>query len=291
MQILEERYDINREFERITTLFTSGLITFDVSYLSTVRTKVYTLEEMISEIFYQWKGRGTCINYKDLRKELGIDEIVNKKNRTVDEVLSCLEYYVNVEKLFMNKIAGTLYQKGYNLNIENYTILQTNLSKLLDFFHQQVQLMEDGIFWIIPKDPAATAVAEISSKDTAFAILKYHHASLKGQLEEKRKLLQAIANEHEDLLKNPVDGFTEYFKTARNAVNNLNIRHNNVKGKNQKDIVVEMKNEELENWYDETYQLLLFCVLIKDNKDRKDKLDELLKNVNSKSDKKVQRKE
>ena len=74
-------------------------------------------------------------------------------------------------------------------------------------------------------------------------------------------------------------------------LNNVHIRHNNKSGKNKKEFVANMSDEDLENWYDETYQLLLFCVLIKDNKGRKDKLDELLKNVNSKSDKKVQRKE
>ena len=135
---------------------------------------------------------------------------------------------------------------------------------------------------LVPKDPAATAVAEIASKDVAFAILKYHHASLKGKIDEKRKLLLSIANEYEPLLNKQIDGFKEYFDKATNMLNNMNIRHNNKSGKNKKELIAQMSDEELESWYDELYQLLLFCILIKDNKERKDKIDDLLKRINTK---------
>lgn len=283
IQILEEKYDINCEFKRITALFTSGLILREFGYYTRVRTETYTLEEMVSKVFYQWRGRGTCISYQDLRKELGIDEIVNKKNRSTDELLLCLEYYLNIDRLFMNKILPDLAKHIYKLDIQNYTMMQTNFNKLLDHLHQQIIPGDNDIFLIIPKDPAATAVAEISSsKDVAHAILKYHHASLKGQLDEKRRLLLSIANEYEPLLKKPIDGFTDYFIKTRNMLNNLNIRHNNT-AKNE--FLTQMSDEELEGWYDELYQLLLFCVLIKDNKDRKDKVDELLKRINAKPEK------
>ena len=286
IQILEEKYDINREFERITALFTSGLVLREFRYYTQVRTETYTLEEMVSKAFYQWSGRGTCINYQDLRKELGIDEIVNKKNRSADEILLCLEYYLNIDRLFMNKILSTATLQGDEFDIHNYTMMQTNFNKLLDHLHQQIISEDNEVFLIIPKDPAAIAVAEISSsKDVAYAILKYHHASLKGQLDEKRRLLLSIANEYEPLLKKPIDGFTEYFDKATNMLNNMNIRHNNKSGKNKKELIAQMSDEELESWYDELYQLLLFCVLIKDNKNRKDKVDDLLKRINAKPDK------
>ena len=281
IQILEDKYDINREFERITTLFDSDLITHKILLLTRLQKEYYTIEKMVAKVFYQWKGRGTCISCQDLRIELGVNEIVNKKSRSADEILLCLEYYLNIDKLFMKKIAPTMNNNNYYLNLDNYTMMQTNFNKLLDHLHQQIISEDNDIFLIIPKDPAATAVAEISSKDIAFAILKYHHASLKGQVEEKRKLLLSIANEYEPLLKKPIDGFTEYFDKATNMLNNMNIRHNNKSGKNKKELVAQISDEELESWYDELYQLLLFCVLIKDNKERKDKVDDLLKRINT----------
>lgn len=100
---------------------------------------------------------------------------------------------------------------------------------------------------LVPKNPTATAVAELAPKGIAFAILKYNHASLKGQIEEKRKLLHSIANEYEDLFDHPTTGFGDYFKTPHGLLNNLNICHNNKSGKNKNTLVQKMSTEELEN--------------------------------------------
>ena len=59
----------------------------------------------------------------------------------------------------------------------------------------------------------------------------------------------------------------------KGTVNKLNIKHNNKKE------IENLSDEQLEEWYDELYQLLLFCVLIKDNIERKNKADEFLKSL------------
>ena len=275
-EILESKYDINNEFEKIKSLFHSNLVSYTNVYRITL---TYTYTEMVKDVFYSWKGRGTCISCENMRQELGIDKIENKSTRTVDEIIVCLEYYDNISRLYIKKVLPELNEYEYK-TLPEANILKCNIGVLLTHLNMEEKyiLKYDAII-IIPKNPAATAVAEISSEDTAMAILMYHHASLKGQLEEKRKLLQSIANEYEDLLKNPIDGFTEYFKTARGILNNLNIRHNNINGANKKDEISKMSNKQLENWYDELYQLLLFCVLIKDNKERKDNMSEFLKGL------------
>ena len=76
-------------------------------------------------------------------------------------------------------------------------------------------------------------------------------------------------------------GATTYL-VANNMLNNLDIRHNNRAGKKKNALATNITDEELENWYDELYQLLLFCVLIKDNKERKDKMTEFLKGLKDK---------
>ncbi len=62
-------------------------------------------------------------------------------------------------------------------------------------------------------------------------------------------------------------------------LNNLDIRHNNKDDKNKNNLVISLKNDELEKWYDELYQLLLFCILIKDNTERKNNIEKFLKNL------------
>lgn len=69
-------------------------------------------------------------------------------------------------------------------------------------------------------------------------------------------------------------------------LNNAHIRHNNKEGSDRKELIANMSDEELEHWYDELYQLLLFCVLAKDNKERKEKIHAFLAEINAKPDKK-----
>ena len=65
-------------------------------------------------------------------------------------------------------------------------------------------------------------------------------------------------------------------------LNNLHIRHDNKTKENNKNTVIDIDNAELEKRYDELYQLLLFCILINENLDRKNKVSEFLKTIKNK---------
>ena len=285
-EILEEKYDINLELYRISQLFSSFLINYKfVIGFREVKNENYTIEYLVSKIFYDWKSRGSCISCRDMREHLNIDEIEIKKIKDFNEILLCLEYYINIQNLFLNKVIPDL-SNEYRID-SNFQLLQENINILLDHINYKKVIFEkEEKVILVPKDPAATAVAEISSDDVAFAIMKYHHASLKGNLNEKKRLLLSIAHEYEPLLEKPVDGFTKYFDDANNMLNNAHIRHNNKSGRDRKEMIANMSDEELEHWYDELYQLLLFCVLAQDNKERKEKIHAFLAEINAKPDKK-----
>lgn len=195
--------------------------TFSVGYNRTA-TQSYTLEQIVENVFHEWKSRGTCISYKNMRAELGIDDIIKQRKKNKDEIIFCLEYYENINNFFINRVAPQLSNYKYKLKNE-WEIFIQNIKILLDHLnYKRIEFEEEERVLLVPRNPAAKAVAEISSDDVAFAILKYHHASLKGQLEEKRKLLLSIANEYEPLLKRPIDGFKDYFDKATNMLNNMN---------------------------------------------------------------------
>lgn len=266
-EILEEKYDFNKEFKKITNLFNSNIM-YNMGY-------GYPIESAANSVFHEWKARGGCINCADMRQELDINTITKLSETTPENIILCLEYYVNILNIFVTKWLTV--STGYEVN-NNLTLLQNNIDLLLEHMNlMKHTVKEEEKVLLLPKDPAAIAVVEIAPKDVAFAILKYNHASLKGQLEEKRRLLQSIANEYEDLLEKPIEPFGDFFTKTNGLLNNLNIRHNNKKGKNQHEAVVQMNEQELEKWYDETYQLLLFCILSKDNTERKKLADKLLK--------------
>ena len=278
-EILEEKYDIHTAFNSVMMLFNKPSI---ISYEEYNNGKLIPVEEAIDKhCFYAWKQRKGCINLDNMKKMLDLHTRVPSDK---EDMLVCLEYFCNIvylanTKLYYNNfLIADSYQKT-----QQFIMLEENIELLLEHInYEKAVFNEQEKVILVPKNPAATAVAEISSKDTAMAILQYHHASLKGQLAEKKDILRRIAQEYEPLLDKPIEGYTEYFKTANNMLNNLDIRHNNKAGKKKNALATSLTNEELENWYDELYQLLLFCVLIKDNKDRKDKIAEFLKGLQEK---------
>lgn len=280
-EVLKQKYNINDEFRRISNLFKKKIFSY-YKGSGIYRYKVENnLEEITRDIFPYWKCRRPYVNYQDMRNALEIDVMVEHyKSISQDNILIALEYYINILTLFKNVDTSKYLSFGFT---SDYNILNENIDTLLDYIHYQKHYIpnEQKVI-LIPKDPAAMAVAEQSSEDTSLAILMYNHASLKGNLEGKKDILRRIAQEYEPLLDKKVNGFSDYFDKANNMLNNLHIRHNNEKGKYKKELVITLNNEELEKWYDELYQLLLFCVLIIDNIERKKEIEEFLKILNKK---------
>lgn len=271
-ELLKEKYNIEHEMNKITTLFYSRMFKYIDSYA--YKQTIYEIENIVdNKLLFAWKQRNSCLSCNEIKAKLNLEYEYSR----LDNVILILEYYENLIYLVdrhmnLNKINYQIFQE--------YFMLKENIANLLDYINYEICTIEkDEKVLIVPKNPSATSVAEISNDETAMAILMYNHHTLKGDLEAKRKILYSIAKEYEPLLSKPIDGFKDYFVKATNMLNNLDIRHNNKKGKHKNNLVVNLKNDELEKWYDELYQLLLFCVLIKDNIERKNNIEEFLKNL------------
>lgn len=263
-EILADKFDIKGEISKIDTLFSNALLY--ITNGMTFQQQQGNVEGVVNELlFYNWKQRGTCLSCFEMREKLGIDI----EKFSIKEILKRLEYYINIINLANTKFTFPNFQKS-----QQFFMLEENIKILLNHLnYEYLSIPKEDKVLLVPKNPAATSVAEISSKETAIAILMYNHSSLKGNLNEKRNLLLKIYLEYEKLLKKPINGFSDYFDKTRGLINKLNIKHNNKKE------IENLDNKQLEEWYDELYQLLLFCVLIKDNKERKDKAEEFLKNL------------
>ena len=271
--VLNNNYDIAQEINKITELFNSNMISyFDSSYNRCTT----TIESVFNSIILPtWKQRGTLLSLDEKKKKMNIPDYFEEDSFwSIDDVINLLEVYDNIAYLIHKKRnSNYTLDDRFNLLIENIIILLDHLNYEHKIFENEEKVI------LIPKNPAATSVAEISDEETAMAILMYNHHTLKGDLEAKRKILYSIAKEYEPLLSKPIDGFKDYFVKATNMLNNLDIRHNNKEGKHKNNLVINLENDELEKWYDELYQLLLFCVLIKDNIERKNNIEEFLKNL------------
>lgn len=272
--ILEGKMDINFEISKIEELCRQHVIEF---YDGECVIDIYTLEEYVDiACLPKWKNRNRSTSCKNIRERLGITSAHVKRNLNEDQVLIYLEFLANLIRLFL------LSTERYD-NVEytqSFEYLQRNVSEVIEElnYEEKVFDLEEKVL-LVEKNAAATAVAEILEPELAYEVIEYNHFLLKGDIEQKRKILVDLANKvepiraefkkrqiHKDLESNV--GF---------LLNKMNIRHNNLSGRNAVPYVQNMSDAELEEWYDETYQMLLLCILEHDNIERNNKVSELKK--------------
>lgn len=248
-------YDIQNEFDIISNLFNENILIWhnndQYDFIDEYNT---TIEQAIDvNCFCSWKQRGHSLNINDFKEKIGL-----YNTNTSDEIgiITFLEYFSNMIYLVDVKLSSSVF-----CHTNKYELLKGNIDILLEHLNYEKHVFEEEEkVLLIPKNPMATSVAEISDEYTANAIFQYHHESLKGNLEAKSDILRRIATKYELLLNNPKNSnFKKYCDTAMNALNNLYIRHNNEK----KDFFRNLREEdkkELEKQYDNLYEMILFCI-------------------------------
>ena len=189
---------------------------------------------------------------------------------------------------------------SYNLAINTQTycfpvciqdgLPQTNNAMVL-YVQQVLSLIEkigfmpntgNNITDFVPKDQVAIAVAEIIDPFLSYRVLEYNHHSMKGDLQSKKDILLALANQLEPQERKLKEINSSFGNCIFGLFNNLNIRHNNIDPddeRNYKPAIAEMESAELENWYDDTYQLCLLAFLELENVERKKRASEFVKRM------------
>ena len=140
---------------------------------------------------------------------------------------------------------------------------------------------QNGITDFVPKDQAAISAAEIVDPALSYRIIEYNHHSMKGDLERKKATLIALADKLESKrakLKQ-VSGSLE--SDLFYLLNSVNVRHNNADqgGKNYIHFVADMKDGDIEQWYDDMYQMCLLAFLELDNLERKERVKKLKEDI------------
>jgi hypothetical protein len=138
-------------------------------------------------------------------------------------------------------------------------------------------VIQDEISIFVPKDRGAVSVSEIVSPEISYKVLEYNHYTMKGDIARKRETLRILADQLEPRRVELAAINKELANNVFFMFNNMNIRHNNCAegDKNYKEVVAKMSQDELESWYDETYQLCLLAFLELDNVERTKKVAQL----------------
>lgn len=261
------------EIQRIEHLFS------EETYFSSGRCK-YSMAAFINkEFIHLCEFRGTFLNLEEMRSSLGISINQINDNVDLDRFLLFLELIVNMINLLPDHL---YFDKSQNVLFRaNKTILDTlqqNIDTILEKLNSKIEKI-DNKFIIVSKNPTADAVAE-KHEDIRDRVIEYNRFHLKGDLKRKKEILLTLGNKFDPLRTELKQQAKDLESHVGFLLNNLNIRHNNKEGKDKKDFVVAMKADELENWYDTTYDLLLLAMLTNDYIVIKTDLDDLKSKIN-----------
>lgn len=261
--IKEAKIDINYEYVKLYSMFYGDDFEYRFDYLY----------EACSDYFLNYSFRGTCTTLYEFEK-------INDLNFTLNEEQFSQDYFIR------------FCEYTYNLAVEikriekRYVALRNTYIKQIDLIidmigYEKRKDTETNVIIFVTKLPEAIAVSEIIEPSLSYKVIEYNHHSMKGDLARKRETLLKFA----DLLEARRQELKSVSSTLEQSIfslfNNINIRHNNSDPQSGKyhRFVAEMSNEELEEWYDETYQFCLICFLEMDNVERKRKIKELNENI------------
>jgi len=276
-QILKDaKIDIKAEYQKLYGM----LYDRSIQVSNTNRISAY---DELSERFIGFYFRGTCLSideFNDLHEFHFEREPVDFN---IDNLISLCEYIYNM----LMGYQSIQFSYGWNMPTRPALInVQFYLGQINQIIEKvgYMQTTEDNLTIFVEKSPAAIAIAEseLIPEDLSYKLISYHHYRMKGNLEEKKAVLFQLAS----ILEAKRSGLKKSDKTLETdlfyAFNNLNIRHNNVNlelKKNYRAYVAQMSKDELEKWYDETYQMCLLAFLQIEHLDRKVEFDKLKKEI------------
>ena len=266
--------DIAREFARLYKMF------FTVKHQNGLGGES-TLRDYCAVNFSRLPFRKTCISLDDFDFVYGfnfksVDQL--PKNPDINDLLTISEYTYNL----------AVYNQGISYN---FSMLDSYLGLPVQQYIQQVLTViemigymsnaKDGVTDFVPKNQPAIEVAELVDSSLSYKVLEYNHRSMKGDLERKKAILLSFADKLESQrskIKNINPSLEDdiFF-----LFNNVNIRHNNAdpEGKKYTAFVASLGKDEIERWYDDTYEMCLIAFLELDNVDRKVRVKQLKEDI------------
>lgn len=255
-------FSIRDEYAKLYHLFYSSVDT------------VYLYNEC-KRNFLHYPFRGTCLSIDEFNLKFDFNFYTRGINgkETIDDLVNFIEYSYNLLSIFSESENGV--GRVVRLYREQISIIESEIS----YMHRLDEKSKTYIF--VPISESAIAVSEIIDPELATKVIFYNHRSMKGDLARKRDTLLKLADKLEPQ-RSVLRGINhQQEKDVFTLLNNINIRHNNndIDGAYFKSYVAGWDEHTQEEWYDETYQLILLCFLEIDNIERKRKVQELKDNL------------
>ena len=266
-QVLKEnKVDIKKEYSRLFELFYE-------TDLGNGYTPCYAAT-IIENNFIRSRYRGTCLTLKDFNQTYGFNFEIYPHNFNVDYLVNFCEYTLHFVLEFAIHFRNDF--------VQTFLIQIDTIIEKIGY----MRIDDDGKYIkIVEKNQAAISVSEILPAPTSYKVIFYNHHSLSGNLIEKKSILNQLYLLLEPKRKELHGINPKLEDMIFYCFNNLDIRHRNTAegDKQYKKNVAEMSNNQLENWYDETYQMCLLAFLELDNSNRYINFEQLKKSIEVKS--------
>ncbi|WP_041274372.1 hypothetical protein [Desulforamulus reducens] len=259
------------EITRIEFLFSKDLVIGSRDLIG--RQHRCTIEQYIDAfLFKNWKYRSTYLCIDEVRQDLKITERDLATAPTQEDLLAYFEFVANMLLLIKNRFNYSVF---FYLNRDCLDILRENLTEVLEKINYKIVELDFDKIIIVARNENADAVAE-NFKDIGDKVIEYNRTILHGDIAGKREILLVLGDKFEPLRKTlKGHGFGDLESNIGFLLNSINIRHNNKEGTNKNKFVVSAKPEELEKWYDTTYELLLLAFLAVTYINKKTEIDNL----------------
>lgn len=232
-----------------------------------------SMADIVSNNFLKYHFRGTCLTLKEFDRINGFNFQKQPQNFDVEYLVSFMEYIYNLviginDWMYFSDIGKPFYLDQIQLVVDRIGYMS---------------ICEDGLTSFVPRDCNAIAVAEQSDipDDVSYRVLEYSHHSMKGNIDAKKDTLIKLASILEAKRKNLEALDDKFSSDLFLLINSCDIRHNNKdesSGKYRK-YIAEIEDDELENIYDEIYQMCLLAFMKLEHNERKAWLEDTKNNI------------
>lgn len=214
-----------------------------------------------------------CIN--DFFQLNGL-ESWNVRKKDIEKLVLYIEIILTILK-HLKKHAN-----GFRLLINNVKIIIANANHLADILNYEVKEWENTVILVPKKQELLLAENYLvkRNKNLAMDVWHYEHSSMKGNIEQKRSVLQELGRFVEPYLSKMEGALSE---NVRFLLNNLDIRHNNLKGGKANDFVQSLTPSDLELWFDKAFALILRVIIVKNQESLLKEIELLRKNFKKRS--------
>lgn len=232
------------------------------------------MEYIDNNFFREMTIRGTYIDIETMMTDLGI--LYSSSN--LDTLFTLCEFFLHIfsyHNLFSKRA------------IKQVEVILHNINVIMDKTNHSIHQIGDNQFIVVKKNVASIETSEIvTNEHISNEIMRYNHFAIKGDLEEKRQILNNIGQYIEPILKSRKLGQAGYKEIESNMgflLNNLHIRHNNKEGAKAQEYTMNLKKFELEDWYNKIYDLSLIVIMLNEHLSVQEEIKSLKKDYHWKT--------